>query len=316
MSSYNILTNSLATSILSIEPFLNHTVFTKRYQSFYDLRCYMYAIKKRCIQPATVSTVMKLTVAQMKELSLSTYGEKVGNWRKYDIATHLSSLQYLCAVAIKIQKVFRRHLVTQLVKLSGIKHFDKIVNVEDCITMEPLHKNSSIMIVCTNNFYYGFELNSLHSIIDTSYLKGLVPQNPYTRSDLNPDIINGLHTVIRTSHILGYPSLFTLDFINAIELNYIYFKLCCLAEEKGLYIDAEIFWKNPVDLLNTLWNKWKLLRSTVKKEICQSDPFVDVSVDTTTSWCAIHYKIIYIFYKLFYCYTGLLFIYSTIQSLE
>lgn len=113
---------------------------------------------------------------------------------------------------IIIQKYFRRHIVMILFKKrgDGFKNISLCVNESDGYTLEPLidipierffsYKDS-------NDFVYGFDIFTLYSMIKKSSKPAT---NPYTREQLNINIVNDIITVASIIKII-YPYVTTKE---------------------------------------------------------------------------------------------------------
>ena len=159
----------------------NHITYIEYYNKNIDLTKYKIPELK------TISKYNGLHVSGTKKVLINR------------IETHFKNSKY----AIKIQSLYRRHLVTVLFKIHrpAFKQRQKCVNDTDFYTMDPLDEidlYSFFSFEDEAGFLYGFHIQSLISMIQ----KSCSAKNPYTRELLNGDILENILTFYRISNIL------------------------------------------------------------------------------------------------------------------
>lgn len=111
--------------------------------------------------------------------------------------------------AIKIQKIFRKYLVSKMFSLKGygFKNRDKCVNNSDFYTMEPINEiphNTFFSYTDSNNFTYGFDITSLVELIKHNHSLPLI--NPYNREKIDTTIKSNIINLYNILHII-YPEV-------------------------------------------------------------------------------------------------------------
>lgn len=207
------------------------------------------------------------------------------------IYNHLYSSHY----AMKIQKVFRGHFVRRYVSMHGPALLDRSLctNVNDFVTMEPLEEigfHQFISYKDTDEFIYGFDMNSLHNL----YLKSQGEmKNPYNRNLIPPSIIKDIRTIVRMSRILNIDINLSVEDVfkhvsneKAIELRAV--TLFQNIDALGNYSNARWFLSlNRVQIqrfvreIIDIWNYRAQLTIEMKRNICPpyGNPFIHLNLE-------------------------------------
>jgi len=101
--------------------------------------------------------------------------------------------------AIKIQKIFRGYLLKKIIKLKGLKMRLKSVNDTDFLTFQKINEipfDQTFTFKDTDGFIYSFDIYSLFNLIMKTNADDGKILNPYTRRELNNNIIYKLNQVI------------------------------------------------------------------------------------------------------------------------
>lgn len=147
-------------------------------------------------------------VSQLKSMCSYYKLKKSGN--KKELIFRVYNYLKFSNFAIKIQRVFRGHLIRYLDKLKG-PGIEPCVNETDFYTLEnlkELDKSQFYSFKDKDNFVYGFDICSLYNMI----VKEKQKKNPYNRNELP---VQKIYTDIK--HILKISKIYGIK-IN-IELN-------------------------------------------------------------------------------------------------
>jgi hypothetical protein len=133
----------------------------------------------------------KYSVVQMK--NIKTIYDFSLSGKKEDLSNRIKDYFKKDKSAIKIQSAFRRYLVKLEIFLRGpaLKNRALCVNDTDFYTLEPLKEismESFFSYMGEGDFVYGFDLNSILSLIKNSRNDKLV--NPYNRESMQTIILN------------------------------------------------------------------------------------------------------------------------------
>ena len=108
---------------------------------------------------------------------------------------------------IKLQRLFRGYIIRKMFKLRGsvvFKNREQCVNKEDFLTMDSLNKISPIDFFSfedDDKHIYGFHIMSIYNLIkNNDHIL-----NPYTRKELNENIITNVYRIIKICKIMKIP---------------------------------------------------------------------------------------------------------------
>lgn len=234
--------------------------------------------------------------------------------KKEDLIQRVKTLFEKERSVVQIQACFRRHIVKMDINLRGpgLKHRSLCVNDSDFYTLDPLKNiplESFFSYKGEGDFVYGFDLNSLITLIKNSKTSKLI--NPYNRESMSP-ILTSVQILIRTNNIIrkrsssnkktierssgistrsSYnPSLIIeeLKKIREKSLNQRITDLFIEIDQLGNYTQAE--WFSQLNRTNTIryfrylydiWNYRAQLSIQMKLKICPLfDPFGNMSFST------------------------------------
>ena len=141
-------------------------------------------------------------VAQLKSFAKHYKLKLSGN--KPQLISRIYSYLYFSSYIIKIQKVFRRYLVSRYKLLHGPAIMERKIctNSDDFVTMEPLDEinfHQFISYKDTDGFIYGFDITSLHNLFLKS---GDEIKNPYNRNLIPESVFKNIRGLIRLGRIL------------------------------------------------------------------------------------------------------------------
>jgi hypothetical protein len=142
------------------------------------------------------------SVAQLKNFA-KYYKLKISGNKK-QLSIRLYIYLYLSYYVIKIQKVFRRMLVTKYKKLHGPASLNRkmCTNTDDFVSMEPIEEinfHQFISYQDIDQFIYGFDITSLHNLFLKS---GDEIRNPYNRNKIPEFVFKNIRGLIRIGKIL------------------------------------------------------------------------------------------------------------------
>ena len=139
-------------------------------------------------------------VQQLKYFA-KTYKLKIGG-NKQELTNRLYCYLKLSSHIVKIQRVYRGHLVRQYMGYHGpaLLRRELCNNSSDFYTMEPMTDvkyNQFISYKDTDGFIYGFDILSLYNLIIKSGAK-----NPYNRKVIPAFVLDNIKSILRLSRIL------------------------------------------------------------------------------------------------------------------
>jgi hypothetical protein len=141
-------------------------------------------------------------VTQLKVFAKHYKLKITGN--KKQLLGRIYSYLYFSYYIIKIQKVFRRMLVTKYKMLHGPASLNRkmCTNADDFVSMEPVEEinfHQFISYQDSDNFIYGFDIISLHNL----FLKSSDEiRNPYNRNKIPEFVFKNIRSLIRLGKIL------------------------------------------------------------------------------------------------------------------
>jgi hypothetical protein len=127
--------------------------------------------------------------------------------KKSELLDRLYNFLKSSSYVIKLQRLFRGFIIRKMFKLRGSVVFnnrEQCVNKEDFLTMDSLNKISPIDFFSfedDDKHIYGFHIMSIYNLIKNND-KIL---NPYTRKELNEDIITNIYKIIKICKIMKIP---------------------------------------------------------------------------------------------------------------
>ena len=128
----------------------------------------------------TLPNFAKMKIPELKSIAKINKLHVTGT--KPVLIQRLTEYYRKCGFAIKIQKILRGYFVRLSFKLRGIGFKNRLIctNTSDFLTMEPLNEipHSQFFSYTDNkNFTYGFDINSLITIVPNHLRLGLLFQN-------------------------------------------------------------------------------------------------------------------------------------------
>jgi len=235
----------------------------------------------------------KYNLTQLKAIAKRYKLKVTGN--KPELQERIHHHLYSSHYARNIQKVFRGHLVRRYVAMHGPALWDRSLctNVNDFVTMEPLEEigfHQFISYKDTDEFIYGFDMNSLHNL----YLKSQGEmKNPYNRNLIPPSIIKDIRTIVRMSRILNIDINLSVEDVfkhvsneKAIELRAL--TLFQNIDALGNYSNARWFLSlnrgqihRFVREIIDVWNYRAQLTMETKRNICPpyGNPFIHLNLE-------------------------------------
>lgn len=291
------------------------TDIMKKKQSYESLiEEYMNNITAKCQeQMPLVKKTIKVTDDKISIPTIKTYNELVynnynvtqlKNFAKYyklkitgnkkQLLSRIYSYLYFSSYIVKIQKVFRRMLVTKYKELHGPASLNRKIctNADDFISMEPVDEinfHQFISYKDSDNFIYGFDIISLHNLFLKS---GNEIRNPYNRNKIPEFVFKNIRTLIRLSKILkiSINLIFEDDTKKLSNEKTIELRALTLFQNidaLGNYSNAKWFLNlNRNQLIKfiremiDIWNYRAQLSNETKRHICPpvGDPFRSLSI--------------------------------------
>lgn len=142
-------------------------------------------------------------ISQLKSISRFFNQKVTGNKKQliYNLYNYLK-YSYFC---IKIQKIYRSHLIKRFFKLHGPSVFSKkCINEKDFLTFTNI-KDIPFYQLYTykdkDGFIYGFDICSIYNMLKS----GDYSKNPYNRNDLPKNMYKEIKSIIKLSKRLNYP---------------------------------------------------------------------------------------------------------------
>jgi hypothetical protein len=210
---------------------------------------------------------------------------------KSEIKARIENQILLITSAIKIQKIFRRHLVSKWMELKGTR--ENCVNDTDFYTLEPLNEIPYLYFIkyvdVSHNVNYGFDIKSLCTLAT----KNKKFENPYNRENLKTTFGTKMVKVVKLTNILFPGNDLMMDIANVYEssttvatesfstffqnldqltLNQRITNLFIHIDNLGNYTNSEWLTQLNEDRryylvvkINQLWNK---ISNTLRRQIC------------------------------------------------
>tara|TARA_B110000971_G_scaffold221739_1_gene270277 strand:+ start:528 stop:1637 length:1110 start_codon:yes stop_codon:yes gene_type:complete len=146
-------------------------------------------------------TEKNYNVSQLKSICRFYKLKKSGN--KKELIFRVYNFLKFSNFTLKIQKVFRGHLIRYLDKLKGTRMINNCVNETDFYTLDKLtdlNKSQFYSFKDEDGFIYGFDICSLYNMI----VKERQKKNPYNRKELPiQKIYNDIKQIIKISKLYG-----------------------------------------------------------------------------------------------------------------
>tara|TARA_B100000029_G_C17426131_1_gene906120 strand:- start:62 stop:1138 length:1077 start_codon:yes stop_codon:yes gene_type:complete len=188
-------------------------------------------------------TKINYNKAQLKQI-LKRYGQPVSGNKEVIIHRCYNFLR-LSYFAVIIQKNFKRHLVSEYIRVSGpaINNYDLCTNKTDFLSLENLSKIKSdnfFSFQDEDKFIYGFEFCSIYNLL----LKENPAKNPYNRKEFPKNILENIDKKIKLSKILGFPIKIELDDLKNDSKSNFKFRVLAVfhkMDELGNYTNTEWF---------------------------------------------------------------------------
>tara|TARA_Y100000589_G_scaffold196446_1_gene185665 strand:- start:372 stop:1406 length:1035 start_codon:yes stop_codon:yes gene_type:complete len=217
---------------------------------------------------------------------------------KNELKTRIFNYLKYSYFALKLQSLYRGHLVRTLNKCKGPALFNrKCVNSNDFLMFEKLeciNHEQFISFEDEDKFIYGFNLCSLYNLLYVENSGNLNVKNPYNRSVIKQNIYNNINKIIRISKILKlntnlevHNDLDNLPFKKKVELNCA--KLFQKIDEFGNTTHYNWFYNlsKPrllkfINELLDIWNYRLSLTNDLKRQICHPNgrPFLNLNIHT------------------------------------
>ena len=222
--------------------------------------------------------LVKYKMDELKKLCTKYKVSKGGN--KDDLTKRLYEYCKNSVGPLKIQKVFRGFLQRKLHRLQGPALIDRKIctNDTDFFTMDDMIEIPVTQFYSYrdgDDFVYGFNIVSLHNLIQK---EGLRAKNPYNRSEFDSKVKESVSSMIRISKALKIPIEIELknevmDPAKRMELKIL--ELFQTMNSYGNYANSE--WFSDLSRnshirfareLVDIWNYRALLTAAKKQEIC------------------------------------------------
>ena len=150
-------------------------------------------------------------VSQLKIIAKNYKLKISGN--KNELVSRIFTFLYLSSYIIKIQKVFRGHIVKKYIGLHGPAATKRnlCTNSTDFVSMEPLEEikfNQFLSYKDEDGFIYGFDITSLFNLFAKN---GNNNNNPYNRNKIPDIILKNIKTLLRLSKILKITIVLDLE---------------------------------------------------------------------------------------------------------
>ena len=238
-------------------------------------------------------------VGQLKSMCRFYKQRLSGN--KAELKVLLFNFLKYSSVVIKIQRLFRGHVVRYLSKLRGpgsLKR-DKCINETDFYTLEnlkDLDRSQFYSFKDKDDFIYGFDICSLYNMI---VIEKQV-KNPYNRSKLPVDKIkNDIRNIIKMSIISNQKIKIKLDndlsqFSKEKQVEMRALNLFQKIDDNGFITDVKWFLnlnvhqlKRYIRELSDIWNYRAQLDNATKRKINPQygDPFFSINMHVLMHKC-------------------------------
>jgi cytochrome oxidase Cu insertion factor (SCO1/SenC/PrrC family) len=150
-------------------------------------------------------------VSQLKIIAKNYKLKISGN--KNELVSRIFTFLYLSSYIIKIQKVFRGHIVKKYIGLHGPAATKRnlCTNSTDFVSMEPLEEikfHQFLSYKDEDGFIYGFDITSLFNLFSKN---GNINNNPYNRNKIPDTILKNIKTLLRLSKILKITIVLDLE---------------------------------------------------------------------------------------------------------
>ena len=150
-------------------------------------------------------------VSQLKIIAKNYKLKISGN--KNELVSRIFTFLYLSSYIIKIQKVFRGHIVKKYIGLHGPAATKRnlCTNSTDFVSMEPLEEIKFTQFISykdEDGFIYGFDITSLFNLFSKN---GNINNNPYNRNKIPDIILKNIKTLLRLSKILKITIVLDLE---------------------------------------------------------------------------------------------------------
>tara|TARA_B100001758_G_scaffold247874_1_gene267964 strand:+ start:4019 stop:5041 length:1023 start_codon:yes stop_codon:yes gene_type:complete len=162
-------------------------------------------------------------VTQLKKICKFYKIKQSGN--KPELLKNIYNHLYLSSKIIPIQNIYRKHLIQQYCKYSGIGLLKRscCVNDTDILTLDDISNISFPQFFSftdkDDNHTYGFDIKSILNWINKANSK---KTNPYNRKTISLDVLDNIKQKIRLSKILKIPIELKIEnnTINNQDLSY------------------------------------------------------------------------------------------------
>jgi hypothetical protein len=162
--------------------------------------------------------ISKIDLSTVKLPELKKYAKDLNikiSGNKSEIKARIENQILLITSAIKIQKIFRRHLVSKWMELKGTR--ENCVNDTDFYTLEPLNEIPYLYFIkyvdVSHNVNYGFDIKSLCTLAT----KNKKFENPYNRENLKTTFGAKMVRVVKLTNILFPGNDLMMDIANVYE---------------------------------------------------------------------------------------------------
>lgn len=237
-------------------------------------------------------TNFNYNVTQLKMIAKNYKLKISGN--KNELVSRIFSFLYLSSYIIKIQRVFRGHMVKKYKELHGPASMKRkmCTNSSDFVTLEPIEEinfHQFISYKDEDGFIYGFDITSLFNSISKN---GKDIKNPYNRNIIPDIIFKNIKTLIRLSKILRIHINLNIEDVVPNISNEKVVELRALSlfqniDALGNYSNSQWFLSlnrnqliKLVRELADIWNYRAQLPMDIKRNICPpiGDPFRNLSM--------------------------------------
>jgi hypothetical protein len=166
----------------------------------------------------TYREILKIDLTTLKLPDLKKYAKDMNikvSGNKSEIKARIENQILLITSAIKIQKIFRTHLVSKWMELKGTR--ENCVNDTDFYTLEPLNEIPYLYFIkyvdVSHNVNYGFDIKSLCTLAT----KNKKFENPYNRENLKTTFGTKMVKVVKLTNILFPGNDLMMDIANVYE---------------------------------------------------------------------------------------------------
>jgi hypothetical protein len=222
---------------------------------------------------------------------------------KNQLLIRVYSFLYFSSFIVKIQKLFRGNITRKYIRLRGPGLLNKklCTNTSDFVTLEPLqeiHFTQFFSYKDSDDFIYGFDIASLHSLISVKSNNTNTTtntsdnKNPYNRNIIPTSVMVSLKNIIKLGRLLKFPvnlqvedDTQSISIEKVVELRAI--SLFQNIDALGNYSNANWFLSlNRSQLtkfvreLHDIWSYRAQLSNETKNNICprQGGPFRNLNI--------------------------------------